>query len=39
MVISSTPEVGTMVAFTLPLIAAQTAARNQPKSFLFRKAS
>ena len=39
MVISSTPEVGTMVAFTLPLIAAQTADRNQPKSFLFRKAS
>lgn len=39
MVISSTPDVGTMVAFTLPLIAAQTAARNQPKSFLFRKAS
>jgi len=39
MVISSTPDVGTMVAFTLPLIAAQTADRNQPKSFLFRKAS
>jgi two-component system cell cycle sensor histidine kinase PleC len=39
MVISSTPDVGTMVAFTLPLTAAQTADRNQPKSFLFRKAS
>lgn len=40
MVISSTPDVGTMVAFTLPLTAsAQTPDRNQPKSFLFRKAS
>jgi two-component system cell cycle sensor histidine kinase PleC len=40
MVISSTPDTGTMVAFTLPLSAADPAgARNQPKSFLFRKAS
>jgi two-component system cell cycle sensor histidine kinase PleC len=40
LVISSTPDVGTMVAFTLPL--APPAARtdpNQPKSFLFRRAS
>lgn len=39
MVISSTPDVGTMVAFTLPLAAEQSGYRNQPKSFLFRKAS
>jgi two-component system cell cycle sensor histidine kinase PleC len=40
MVISSTPDVGTMVAFTLPLMASDQAPnRNQPKSFLFRKAS
>ncbi|MBS0275114.1 MAG: sensor histidine kinase [Proteobacteria bacterium] len=39
MVISSTPGVGTMVAFTLPLAAGQSGHRNQPKSFLFRKAS
>jgi len=39
MVISSTPDVGTMVAFTLPLAAEQSGHRHQPKSFLFRKAS
>jgi two-component system cell cycle sensor histidine kinase PleC len=40
MVISSTPDVGTMVAFTLPLAAVDPSGlRNQPKSFLFRKAS
>jgi two-component system cell cycle sensor histidine kinase PleC len=40
MVISSTPDIGTMVAFTLPLTASdQMPDRNQPKSFLFRKAS
>jgi two-component system cell cycle sensor histidine kinase PleC len=40
MVISSTPDIGTMVAFTLPLTANdQMPDRNQPKSFLFRKAS
>jgi two-component system cell cycle sensor histidine kinase PleC len=40
MVISSTPDAGTMVAFTLPLAAADPAGvHNQPKSFLFRKVS
>ena len=40
MVISSTPGVGTMVAFTLPLTAIDPAqVSKQPKSFLFRKAS
>jgi two-component system cell cycle sensor histidine kinase PleC len=39
MVISSTPDVGTMVAFTLPLAADAAPDRNKPKSFLFRKAS
>jgi two-component system cell cycle sensor histidine kinase PleC len=39
MVISSTPDIGTMVAFTLPLVAEQKIDRSQPKSFLFRKAS
>ncbi|MGN6516619.1 MAG: sensor histidine kinase [Rhizomicrobium sp.] len=40
LVISSTPGVGTMVAFTLPVADAGEIVRSdQPKSFLFRRAS
>jgi two-component system cell cycle sensor histidine kinase PleC len=38
--ISSTPDVGTMVAFTLPVeVPGENAPDKQPKSFLFRRAS
>jgi len=38
LLISSTPDVGTMVAFTLPLEAtSDKPANNQPKSFLFKR--